>query len=88
MSWGPDPDGVNGVYLGKNVVSCAADALQRCLRQITPRVGHTAWLAAVAAVGAGLCADVECYAMAVMAMTWQYFHKLRNMWALGRPATC
>jgi hypothetical protein len=38
MSWGPDPDGVNGVYLGKNVVSCAADALQRCLRQITPRV--------------------------------------------------
>lgn len=45
MSWGPDPDGVNGVYLGKNVVSCAADALQRCLRQITPRVRggqHTA----------------------------------------------
>jgi hypothetical protein len=44
MSWGPDPDGVNGVYLGKNVVSCAADALQRCLRQITPRVRSNAML--------------------------------------------
>jgi hypothetical protein len=38
MSWGPDPDGVNGVYLGKNVVTCAASALEACLTTLTPRV--------------------------------------------------
>eukprot|EP00775_Hariotina_reticulata_P006451 gene6451-6680_t len=38
MSWGPDPDGVNGVYLGKNVVTCAAGALQTCLATLTPRI--------------------------------------------------
>lgn len=40
MSWGPDPDGVNGVYLGKNVVTCAADALEKCLQVVTPRVSE------------------------------------------------
>ncbi|KAF8069577.1 KCS2 [Scenedesmus sp. PABB004] len=38
MSWGPDPDGVNGVYLGKNVVACAGAALDACLRAVTPRI--------------------------------------------------
>lgn len=37
MSWGPDPDGVNGVYLGKNVVAVASDALTQCMRAVTPK---------------------------------------------------
>jgi 3-ketoacyl-CoA synthase len=38
MSWGPDPDGVNGVYLGKNVVTEAGKALSHCMKSIAPRV--------------------------------------------------
>lgn len=38
MSWGPDPDGVNGVYLGKNVVTEAGKALELCMRRIAPKV--------------------------------------------------
>jgi hypothetical protein len=38
MSWGPDPDGVNGVYLGKNVTSEAAKALKMALTAVTSKV--------------------------------------------------
>jgi hypothetical protein len=38
MSWGPDPDGINGVYLGKNVAAEAGKALQMALTAITPKV--------------------------------------------------
>jgi hypothetical protein len=38
MSWGPDPDGVNGVYLGKNVASEAGKALKMALTATTPKV--------------------------------------------------
>jgi hypothetical protein len=41
MSWGPDPDGVNGVYLGKNVASEAGKALKMALTAITPKVRHS-----------------------------------------------
>ena len=34
MSWGPDCDGVNGVYLGKNVVTCAGAAIATVIRQV------------------------------------------------------
>jgi hypothetical protein len=34
MSWGPDGDGVNGVYLGKNVVTCAGAAIEDVMRQV------------------------------------------------------
>lgn len=40
MSWGPDPDGINGVYLGKNVAAEAGKALQMALTAITPKVRH------------------------------------------------
>lgn len=39
MSWGPDSEGFNGVYLGKNVASEAAKALKLALTTITPKVG-------------------------------------------------
>ena len=34
MSWGPDVDGVNGVYLGKNVVTCAGAAIAKAVKQV------------------------------------------------------
>ena len=34
MSWGPDGAGVNGVYLGKNVVKCAGGAIEDVMRQV------------------------------------------------------
>jgi len=42
MSWGPDPDGVNGVYLGKNVACEAAKALKIALTAVTPKVSTRA----------------------------------------------
>jgi hypothetical protein len=41
MSWGPDSTGINGVYLGKNVVTEAGRALEKCMRRVTPKVGTT-----------------------------------------------
>lgn len=38
MSWGPDPEGINGVYLGKNVVIEAGRALSLCMKSIAPKV--------------------------------------------------
>ncbi|GAX73324.1 hypothetical protein CEUSTIGMA_g778.t1 [Chlamydomonas eustigma] len=38
MSWGPDGDGVNGVYLGKNLVACAGAAIESAIRLMAPRV--------------------------------------------------
>lgn len=34
MSWGPDKDGVNGVYLGKNVITCAGTAIEAAIRLV------------------------------------------------------
>jgi 3-ketoacyl-CoA synthase len=38
MGWGPDKDGVNGVYLRKDVPLQAAKALEACLRTIAPKI--------------------------------------------------
>lgn len=38
MSWGPDSAGVNGVYLGKDVVSSASKAIKWALTDITPKI--------------------------------------------------
>jgi 3-ketoacyl-CoA synthase len=38
MGWGPDKDGVNGVYLRKDVPAQAARALEMCLRTVAPRL--------------------------------------------------
>jgi len=38
MGWGPDKDGVNGVYLRKDVPIQAARALEICLRSIAPKI--------------------------------------------------
>lgn len=38
MAWRPDPTGVNGVYLGRDVVQHAGVALQHCLEEVAPRV--------------------------------------------------
>jgi 3-ketoacyl-CoA synthase len=38
MGWGPDKEGVNGVYLRKDVPVQAAKALEVCLRRIAPRI--------------------------------------------------
>lgn len=38
MGWGPDGEGINGVYLGKNVVYQAAKALELCMREIAPKI--------------------------------------------------
>lgn len=38
MGWGPDRDGVNGVWLRKDVPLQAARALEHCLREVAPRV--------------------------------------------------
>lgn len=31
MSWGPDAKGINGVYLGKNVIKCAGAVVTETL---------------------------------------------------------
>jgi len=38
MGWGPDKEGVNGVFLRKDVPIQAAKALEVCLRRIAPRL--------------------------------------------------
>jgi len=38
MGWGPDADGVNGVYLRKSIPAQAAKALDHCMRVVTPRI--------------------------------------------------
>ncbi len=38
MGWGPDKDGVNGVYLRKTIPEQAAKALELCLRGIAPKI--------------------------------------------------
>ncbi|WIA34976.1 hypothetical protein OEZ86_013257 [Tetradesmus obliquus] len=38
MGWGPDKNGVNGVYLRKDVPLQAAKALEACLRNIAPKI--------------------------------------------------
>jgi 3-ketoacyl-CoA synthase len=38
MGWGPDKEGVNGVFLRKDVPLQAAKALEACLRTVTPRI--------------------------------------------------
>lgn len=35
MSWGPDAEGVNGVYLGKTLVTSAAAAIEEVIRKVT-----------------------------------------------------
>jgi hypothetical protein len=44
MSWGPDPEGMHGVYLGKNVASEAGKALKIALTAVTPKVGSASFL--------------------------------------------
>ena len=34
MSWGPDKQGINGVYLGKNVIECAGAAIKAVVTQV------------------------------------------------------
>jgi 3-ketoacyl-CoA synthase len=38
MGWGPDKEGINGVFLRKDVPIQAAKALEVCLRTIAPRI--------------------------------------------------
>lgn len=38
MGWGPDKEGVNGVFLRKDVPLQAAKALEACLRAVAPRI--------------------------------------------------
>lgn len=40
VTWGPDPDGINGVYLDKKIIGCAAAALAACLTRVAPHVSH------------------------------------------------
>ena len=49
MGWGPDRDGVNGVFLRKDVPLQAARALEHCLRAVAPRVLTWAQCGAAAA---------------------------------------
>jgi hypothetical protein len=45
MAWTPDDKGINGVYLGKDIVSHAGRALRMCMEDVTPRLltwGQTA----------------------------------------------
>ena len=34
MSWGPDKQGINGVYLGKELIRCAALAVEDVIEQV------------------------------------------------------
>jgi 3-ketoacyl-CoA synthase len=38
VRWGPDPDGVNGLYLSRAIVQHAGDALEGCLKAVTPKI--------------------------------------------------
>lgn len=38
MSWGPDAEGVNGVFLGKTLISAAGKAIEEVIRKVTPRI--------------------------------------------------
>ena len=38
MSWGPDAQGVNGVFLGKTLVAAASMAIEEVIRKVTPKV--------------------------------------------------
>lgn len=38
MGWGPDAEGINGVYLGKDVVHHAGKAMEMCVRAIAPKI--------------------------------------------------
>jgi hypothetical protein len=38
MGWGPDKDGINGVYLRRDVPIQAAKALEVCLRAVAPHI--------------------------------------------------
>jgi hypothetical protein len=41
VTFGPDPDGANGVYLDKKIVAAAGACLESCLRSIAPKVIET-----------------------------------------------
>lgn len=43
MAWRPDSAGINGVYLGRNIVTEAGLALEYCLRKAAPRVRGGGW---------------------------------------------
>eukprot|EP00882_Tetradesmus_deserticola_P000497 GHRQ01000548.1.p1 GENE.GHRQ01000548.1~~GHRQ01000548.1.p1 ORF type:complete len:504 (+),score=215.48 GHRQ01000548.1:478-1989(+) len=38
VTWGPDPDGSNGVYLDKKIIAAAGAALETCLRRVAPKI--------------------------------------------------
>jgi 3-ketoacyl-CoA synthase len=38
ISWGPDEDGINGVYLGKDVPQEAGKMLQAVIAKVTPKI--------------------------------------------------
>lgn len=38
ISWGPDPEGINGVYLGKDVPQQAGIMLEAVIKAITPKI--------------------------------------------------
>lgn len=38
ISWGPDPEGVNGVFLGKDVPLQAGIMLEAVIKAITPKI--------------------------------------------------
>lgn len=38
ISWGPDEDGVNGVFLGKDVPQQAGKMLEAVIRAVTPKI--------------------------------------------------
>lgn len=38
MGWGPDSSGINGVFLGKDVVKHAGTAMEMCVRNIAPKI--------------------------------------------------
>jgi 3-ketoacyl-CoA synthase len=38
MGWGPDDEGINGVYLRKTIPKEGARAIELCMRTVTPKV--------------------------------------------------
>ncbi len=39
MHWSPDAEGINGIFLGKEIIDEAAKVIEDVMRAITPRVG-------------------------------------------------
>lgn len=39
MHWSPDSEGINGIFLGKEIIDEAAKVIEDVMRAITPRVG-------------------------------------------------